>query len=95
MHFALQLAAGDSQHRLFGDHLGPCLSFSTCAVSLFSALSLSHHRRHRTHNFFFVNRRRIKGLRLLIAFRDVLLEGSIRQIAVSGPEGLGGVWDLR
>jgi len=30
-----------------------------------------------------------------LPFRDVLLEGSIRQIAVAGPEGLGGVWDLR
>jgi hypothetical protein len=27
MHFPLQLAAGDSQHRLFGDHLGPFLIF--------------------------------------------------------------------
>jgi hypothetical protein len=27
MRFALQLAAGDSQHRRFGDHLGPFLIF--------------------------------------------------------------------
>jgi hypothetical protein len=69
--FTLQLAAGDSQHRLFADHLGPFLIFLYLSGFVFLCPSFFIIVGRRMHNFFFVNRSKVKGLRLLIAFKVV------------------------
>jgi hypothetical protein len=81
------LAAGDSQHRLFSDHFGPFLIFLRLRWFVFPcSLFLV---------FFFVSQKRIKGLRLLIAFRAVFTGRiHIGQFAAAGGLGLDGVYNL-